>query len=77
MENGLPKTTCNIPMPSYVKASGKAEKCSSFLHRGVCAFSKEFEKFNEEIKEKNKLLEYQHFTVNTNCGFYIPESNTR
>lgn len=56
--------------PSYVKSSGKAEKCKSCIHRGVCAFSKEYEKFCNEIKEKCKLLEYQHFSACTYCGFY-------
>ena len=69
----LPKTNCDIPMPSYVKASGKTKECCDCIHRGVCAFSKEYENFCKEIEEKCKLLEYQHFSANMYCGFYRKE----
>ena len=61
-------------VPSYVKANGNANKCKTCNHRGVCAFSKDFEKFCDEIKEKCKLLEYQHFTADVGCGFFQRET---
>lgn len=73
MGESLPKTNCNIPMPSYVKASGTAKGCNNCIHRGVCAFSKEYENFCNELAEKCRLLEYQHFSVNTHCGFFQQE----
>lgn len=63
----------NIPLPSYEKASGKAKECCTCIHRGVCAFSKEYENFCKEIEEKCKLLEYQHFSANMYCGHYMKE----
>lgn len=64
---------CKVPMLSYEKASGKAAHCNSCIHKGVCAFSKEFEEFCNEIADKGKLMEYQHFTATCNCGHYFME----
>ena len=62
---------------SYVMASGKTEKCDSCIHKGICAFSKDYEKFCNELKEKCKLLEYQHFMVNPSCGHYMNEHSLK
>lgn len=62
-----------ITMKNSEKTSGNAILCSNCIHKDICAFSKDFEKFSKEIVEKKQMIDYQHFTAKIDCNHYIKE----
>ena len=62
-----------ITMKNNDKTSGSLMLCSNCIHKDICAFSKDYEKFKSEIIEKCNLLEYKHFTANIGCSHYRKE----
>ena len=73
MESKLPKTNCNIPMPSYVKTNDKELGCEMCIHEDVCTFSKEYKNFCNEIDNMREVEEYKHFNAKPRCDFYKTE----
>ena len=54
----------------------KTRACKTCVHKQVCMLSKDFEKLSEELKEKTKMLEYQHFIPKIECKFYTIKKDT-
>lgn len=53
-------------------------KCDNCKHKGICKYEDNMKKFDAEIKEKSKLLEYELFHVNITCEhFYDGRVNLR
>lgn len=46
-------------------------KCDKCQHKGVCKYEENMNKFEKEIREKQKLLEYQMFGCEINCKHFI------
>lgn len=65
-----------ITMKNNDKTSGNLVLCSNCIHKDICAFSKDFEKFSKEIVEKKQMIDYQHFTAKIGCNYYIKEQAT-
>ena len=45
-------------------------KCDKCRHKGICKYEDNMKKFDEEIKEKSKLLEYQTFQADIRCEHF-------
>lgn len=45
-------------------------KCDNCMHKSICKFEKEMNKFEAEIAEKVKLLEYAEFSAKVECKHY-------
>lgn len=53
-------------------------KCDNCMHKVICIHEKEMKKFEAEIAEKMKLLEYAEFSAKVECKHYrIGECLTR
>ena len=53
-------------------------KCDNCMHKSICEFEKEMNKFEAEIAEKVKLLEYAEFFAKVECKHYkMAENLTR
>ena len=48
--------------------------CSKCKHKGVCKYESDMQKFQEEIADKNRILEYQNFKTTIQCNFFSDES---
>ena len=42
-------------------------KCDNCTHKNVCKLEKDMQKFEKEIAEKVKLMEYVNFSANIEC----------
>ena len=62
-----------ITMKNNDKTSDNLVLCKNCIHKDICAFSKDFEKFSKEIVEKKQMIDYQHFTANISCIHYRKE----
>ena len=65
-----------INMKNNDKAIDNLVLCSNCIHKDICAFSKDYEDFKNEILEKCNLIEYKHFTANIGCIYYRREQAT-
>ena len=45
-------------------------KCDNCMHKSICKLEKEMNKFEAEIAEKVKLLEYAEFSAKVECKHY-------
>lgn len=53
-------------------------KCDNCMHKNICKHEKEMKKFEIEIAEKVKLLEYTEFSAKVECKHYrVAEYLTR
>ena len=48
-------------------------KCERYVHKNICKHEKEMKKFEAEIVEKTKLIEYAEFTAKVECKHYCEE----
>lgn len=48
-------------------------KCEKCKHKGICKHEENMQKFQKEITEKKKLMEYQTFRVEINCENYLDD----
>lgn len=48
-------------------------KCERCVHKNICKHEKEMKKFEAEIVEKTKLIEYAEFTAKVECKHYCEE----
>lgn len=45
-------------------------KCDSCVHKGICRFEDDMKKFDSEIRDKTKLIEYKSFRVEIGCHHF-------
>lgn len=45
-------------------------KCDNCTHKDVCKLEKDMQKFEKEIAEKAKLMEYANFSAKVECKHY-------
>lgn len=50
-------------------------KCEKCKHKGICKHEENMQKFEKEIREKERLLEYKYFHTEVNCEYFSIETN--
>lgn len=50
-------------------------ECDTCLHKGICKNEDNMKKFESDIREKQKLLEYQSFEAKIRCLNYAMTNN--
>ena len=50
-------------------------KCDNCQHREICKNHDNMKKFESEIREKERLLEYKTFHADIRCDHYVSENN--
>lgn len=51
-------------------------KCDKCKHSGICKNEENMKKYEAEIREKSKLLEYQTFHADIRCDNYFDDKHT-
>lgn len=51
-------------------------KCDKCKHQGICKHEENMKKYEAEIREKSKLMEYQTFHADIRCDNYFDDKHT-
>ena len=48
-------------------------KCDKCQHKGICKHEENMKKYEAEVREKSKLMEYQMFGCEIRCNHFSEE----
>lgn len=51
-------------------------KCNKCAHKNICKHEENMRRYEAEIKEKSKLLEYQTFHSEIRCDNFLSDTET-